>query len=180
MSRSRQIILGVTASIAVHRALDIASKLRKRGDHVAVVMTPNATRLVAPVTFQAVALSKVYHDMWELTSDFDHDHIRMAQSGEVLLIAPASASTIGKLAAGIYDNVLLTTAAAFQGKKLLAPAMNWRMWENPIVRDNVDKLARHGWTIVGPASGDLACGEKGPGRLADVDEILQALDLALA
>jgi phosphopantothenoylcysteine decarboxylase / phosphopantothenate---cysteine ligase len=180
LSGSRHLILGVSASIAIHRALDLASRFKKRGDRVSVVMTPDAVKLVAPVTFQAISLSKVFCDMWELTDGFDHDHIRMAQTGDLLLVAPASASTIGKLAHGFGDNVLLTTALAFQGPKLFAPAMNWRMWSNPIVRENVERLDRFGWTRIGPADGDLACGESGPGRLADVDDIVRAVDQALA
>lgn len=175
----KNVILGVTASIAIHRALDIASILRKRGDRVSAVMTPNAAKLIAPVTFQAITLSKVFFDMWELVQGFDHDHIRLSQEAHALVIAPASASTIGKLAHGIYDNVLLTTAAAFQGPKLIAPAMNWRMWKNSIVAENVQKLVDHGWTLIAPADGDLACGEQGPGRLAPVETIVQALDRAL-
>jgi phosphopantothenoylcysteine synthetase/decarboxylase len=180
MPPTRHIVLGVSASIAAHRALDLTSILRKRGDRVSVVMTPNATKLIAPVTFQAIALSKVFVDMWELTSSFDHDHIRFAQDGDVLAIVPASAATIGKLACGIYDNLLTTTAAAFSGRKLFAPAMNWRMWQNSIVADNCRRLVDHGWTMIPPAHGDLACGESGPGRLAELADVLAAIDRALA
>lgn len=176
----RHIILGVSASIALHRALDLTSTLRKRGDRISVVMTPNATKLISPVTFQAISLSKVFVDMWELTDDFDHDHIRLAQNGGAFLFAPASASTIGKLAHGIFDNILLTTAAAFSGPRLFAPAMNWRMWQNPIVKANVRRLVRTGWTLIPPETGDLACGEKGAGRLAPVDDIIKVLDRSLA
>ena len=173
-------MLGVTASIALHRALDLTSELRKRGRKVSVVMTPNAKRLVTPLTFQAVSLSKVYHDMWEMTETFDHDHIRLAQEADLLAVAPATASTIGKLAHGILDNVLTTVCFTFRGPRVLAPAMNWRMWSHPVVQENVGRLSKEGWHLVPPAEGDLACGEKGPGRLAPVADILARIEEHLA
>ena len=179
MTQSRRIVLGVTASIAIHRALDLCSELRKRNHRVDVVMTPAATRLVAPMTFQAFSHRKVHHELWEPSDSFDHDHIRLAQDGEILVVVPATASSIGKLAQGIFDNVLLTTAAAFAGPRLFAPAMNWRMWANPAVQRNVARLQQDGWTMVPPVDGDLACGEQGPGRLASVAEILAALEALL-
>jgi phosphopantothenoylcysteine decarboxylase/phosphopantothenate--cysteine ligase len=173
---SRHIILGVTASIALHRALDITSILRKKGDRVSVVMTPSAKKLISPVTFQAISLDVVYHDMWATSESMDHDHIRMAQTGDALVIAPATAGTIGKLAHGILDNILLTTAFAFDGPKYIAPAMNWRMWENSVVQNNCQLLIDQGWQMIQPVAGDLACGEQGIGRLAPVDDIVAALD----
>ncbi len=175
---SRHVILGVTASIALHRGLDITSALRKMGDRVSVVMTPHATKLISPVTFQAMSLEVVYHDMWALAESMDHDHIRMAQTGDALLVAPATAGTIGKLAHGIADNILVTTALAFSGPCCFAPAMNWRMWKNPVVQKNCKILQDLGWHMIAPATGDLACGEQGPGRLADVCDIMDALKLA--
>lgn len=173
---SRHIILGVTASIALHRALDITSMLRKSGNRISVVMTPSSKKLISPVTFQAISLEVVYHDMWATTDSMDHDHIRMAQSGDALLIAPATAGTIGKLAHGILDNILLTTAFAFSGPKFIAPAMNWRMWENPVIQSNCQLLKDQGWQMIEPVAGDLACGEQGIGRLAPVEDIVAALD----
>ncbi|MEZ6195010.1 MAG: flavoprotein [Planctomycetota bacterium] len=174
-SDSRHVILGVTASVAIHRALDLASELRKAGYRVSAVMTPDATRLVTPLQFQAITLSRVYHTLWEEGRDLDHDHIRLAETGDLLVVAPATAGTIGKIAHGLADNVLLTTALAFGGPRLFAPAMNWRMWAQPAVQRNCRQLAEDGWTAVGPVSGDLACGEEGAGRLAPVADILAAL-----
>ena len=111
--RKQRIVLGVTASIAIHRALDLTSELKKRGHRVHVVMTPSSKELVSPVTFQAFSHEKVHHDMWAVSDSFDHDHIRLAQEADLLVIAPTTAGTIGKLAHGILDNVLLTTAFAF-------------------------------------------------------------------
>ncbi len=179
MPDSRRILLGVTASIAIHRALDITSELRKAGHRVTVIMTPNSQRMITPLTFQAMSLETVYHDPWAVESSRDHDHIRMAQEGELLLVAPATASTIGKLAHGILDNLVATTAFAFDGPRLLAPAMNWRMWAKSIVQENLRRLEADGWQIIPPEEGDLACGEKGPGRLARVDTILDRVRSAL-
>lgn len=179
MTTGKRIVLGVTASIAIHRALDLCSELKKRGHHLDVVMTPSATRLVAPMTFQAFSHTKVHHEMWEPVDSFDHDHIRLAQSGDLLAIVPATADTIGKLAHGIMDNVLLTAAFAFSGPKIFAPAMNWRMWEHPRVQKNCAALSDEGWTMVAPVSGDLACGEQGSGRLAPLAHILAAIDATL-
>ncbi len=179
MTTSRRIVLGVSASIAIHRALDLCSELKKKGHRVHVVMTPSATRLIAPMTFQAFSHEKVHHEMWEPVDSFDHDHIRLAQEGDIFALVPATADTIGKLANGIMDNVLLTTAFAFAGPKLFAPAMNWRMWEHPAVQRNAAALQAEGWTMVGPVAGELACGEQGSGRLAPVLDILRALEAAL-
>ncbi len=179
MADSRRILLGVTASIAIHRALDITSQLRKSGHRVTVVMTPNSQRMITPLTFQAMSLETVYHDPWSVGPSRDHDHIRMAQDGALLLVAPATASTMGKLAHGILDNLVATTAFAFEGPRLIAPAMNWRMWSKPIVQDNARRLEADGWEVIPPDDGDLACGEKGPGRLAPVDVILRRVRDAL-
>jgi phosphopantothenoylcysteine decarboxylase / phosphopantothenate---cysteine ligase len=176
MSRSRHVILGVTASVALHRALDLASELRKAGHLVSAVMSPNATRLVSALQFQAITLSKVYHAQWETVDDLDHDHIRLADQADLMVVAPATAGTIGKIAQGLADNVLTTTAMAFSGPRLIAPAMNWRMWANEAVQENCATLRRRGWEFIGPDAGDLACGEQGAGRLAAVADILAALE----
>lgn len=173
---SRQIILGVSASIALHRALDLTSALRKKGDRISVVMTPESQKLITPVAFQAMSLETVYHDMWQISADMDHDHIRLAQDGDLMVLAPATACTIAKLAHGIVDNIVLTTAFAFSGPRLFAPAMNWRMWANPVVQENCARLVQQGWQLIPPATGDLACGESGEGRLADVADIVAAID----
>lgn len=174
MTRSRHVILGISASVAIHRALDLASELRKAGHKVSAVMTPNATKLISPLQFQAITLSKVFHAQWETVDDLDHDHIRLAELGDLLIFAPATAGTIAKLAYGMADNVLTTTALAFHGPRLIAPAMNWRMWAAEAVQHNCEILRNRGWSFVGPDTGDLACGEEGAGRLAPVATILDA------
>ncbi|MEE9394735.1 MAG: flavoprotein [Planctomycetota bacterium] len=178
MSSSKHIILGVSASIALHRALDIGSELRKGGHKVSVLMSPNAKQLISPLAFQAMTLSKVYHQMWETVSDLDHDHIRLAQDADLMVLAPATAGTIGKIANGIADNILTTTAMTFDGPRLFAPAMNWRMWANEAVQANTQLLQNRAWELISPADGDLACGETGPGRLAEVSFILDRIEAA--
>ncbi|MCA9323129.1 MAG: phosphopantothenoylcysteine decarboxylase [Planctomycetes bacterium] len=180
MTNGKKIALGVSASIAIHRALDLVSELRKLGHEVSVLMSPDAKRLISPQTFQAISLSRVYHEMWEASADMDHDHIRIAQTADLFCLAPATANTLCKLAHGIVDNVLLTTAFAFEGPRVYAPAMNTRMWRRPAVAKACQLLDADGWQRVGPVSGDLACGEEGEGRLAPVSSLLDAVAHALA
>lgn len=170
-----KVLLGVSGSVAIHRALDVASELRKRGHEVIALMTPAATRLVAPVQFQAVTGSRVYHDLFAGAGDDAYDHLNPAREGGVYLFCPATADLIGRLAAGLGDDMVTTTALAFQGPRILAPAMNFRMWANPLVQRNIATLRSLGFLQVGPAEGDLACGDRGPGRLAPVGEILDAV-----
>lgn len=179
MTAPIHVVLGVSASVALHRALDLTSELRKRGRRVSVVMSPNATRLITPLAFQAISLSKVFHEMWETVDDLDHDHVRLA-GADVMILAPATAGTIAKIAHGFADNVLTATAMTFAGPRLFAPAMNWRMWENPAVQENCAKLQARGWRMVPPTVGDLACGEQGLGRLAAVQDLLAAVESAAA
>ena len=138
-------------------------------------MTPSSKKLVSPMAFQAMTLERVHHDMWEPSPTAEHDHIRLAQEGDLFLLAPATGNTIGKLAHGILDNIVATTAFAFTGPKLFAPAMNWRMWAQRAVQDNARQLQDDGWTMIPPVEGDLACGEQGPGRLAPVEDILRVV-----
>ena len=179
-NQTPHVIVGVTASIAIHRALDVASELRKAATTVSVVMTPNSTRLIQPLAFQSLAHGAVYVDPFEVVPDFEHGHIRLAQEGDLFVVVPATAGTLGKLAHGIADNLVTTTAIAFDGPKLFAPAMNFRMWANPLVQENVKRLQGAGWGLIPPQSGDLACGEEGPGRLAEVDTILEAIQATLS
>ena len=162
--------------MALHRALDLTSELKKRGDAVTVLMTRGATKLVTPLHFQALSGRRVFHDVFAGAGDDVYDHLNPARDGDVLVCAPATADLIGRLAAGLADDMVTTTALAWTNRpKVLAPAMNWRMWAHPFVQRNVRTLTDAGWHLVGPAEGDLACGEQGPGRLAPVADILAAL-----
>ena len=175
------IVLGVSASVALHRGLDVASELKKGGHDVTALMTPSATKLVAPLQFQAITGRRVFHDLFQGADDDAYDHLNPARDGDLLICAPATADLIGRLAHGLADDMVTTTAVAFSADKprLMAPAMNWCMWANPFVQRNIATLCEAGWEIVGPAEGDLACGEQGPGRLAPIDEIVRAITSAL-
>jgi phosphopantothenoylcysteine synthetase/decarboxylase len=173
------VVVGVSASVAIHRALDVVSELKKLGHVVTVLMTPASTRLVAPIQFQAISGRRVFCDLFAGADDDAYDHLGPAREGDLFLCAPATADLIGRLAHGLADDMVTTTSLAWTGPRVLAPAMNWRMWAHPFVQRNVKTLDDAGWSRVGPAEGDLACGEKGPGRLAPVEDILDAVARAL-
>jgi phosphopantothenoylcysteine decarboxylase/phosphopantothenoylcysteine decarboxylase/phosphopantothenate--cysteine ligase len=169
----KNIILGVTGSIAVYKAADIAHQLYKKGYNVEVIMTEGATAFVTPLTFRTLTKNRVYTDVFE--DDFPNDvkHISLAQKVDLMLIAPATANCIGKIAGGIGDDMLSTTILAIKNKPvLIAPAMNTNMWENPIVQDNITKLKKYGYKFIDPKEGILAEGSYGKGPLADVDVIV--------
>lgn len=175
-----KIVLGVCSSIAVYKACELVSRLGKCGAQVEVAMTENAARLVSPRLFQTLSRNPVAVDMWGEVEDWKPEHISLAQWGDALLVAPASANMIGKFANGIADDFLSTTYLAFNPKRvLIAPAMNCDMWAHAAVRRNVERLKSDGAAFVEPAEGRLACGVSGRGRLADSDEILAAVDALL-
>jgi phosphopantothenoylcysteine synthetase/decarboxylase len=167
-----RVLLGVTGSIAAHRALDLTSELTKAGVAVDVLMTPGAERFIRPLAFQALSRRKVFTDLFEAPSDEAHDHIRVATDADLFVVAPCSADALAKFAAGLCEDFVSTAMVVYRGPRLLCPAMNWRMWTAPVVRRNVAALRDLGFEFVDPAEGDLACGEQGPGRLAPVAEIL--------
>ena len=169
---SHQILLGVTGSIAIHRALDLVSLLRKQKHKIYVSMTENAAHLVDPALFASLSGNPVLTDLFDPDSD-DFPHIQAARAMEVALVAPATANILGKVASGIADDALSTTLMTLSCPLLFAPAMNSRMWENPFVQRNVEILQRHGARFIGPDSGPLACGDVGIGRLAPIQEIAQ-------
>lgn len=169
----KKIILGVTGGVAVYKAADICSALVKRGADVQVVMTEHAKWFVGPGTFRALTNNQVITDLFEEPEHIDIRHVALAECADVMLIAPATANIIGKIASGIADDMLSTTVMAMtECPVILAPAMNCRMWGNPIVRENVRKLKSLGYRFVGPEQGRLACGEVGVGRLSSAQEII--------
>lgn len=173
------VILGVSAGIAAYKAADLASKLTQRGDRVRTVMTPNATRFVSALTFRAVTGERVFTDAFGAEGDADMEHIRLSEWGDVLLIAPATADVIGRLAAGLADDLVTTTALAFPKPVLVAPAMNDHMWRHPLVQANLERLAGvAGYRVIEPGAGHLACGSVGPARLPEIDVLVAALDAA--
>ncbi|MSR75770.1 MAG: hypothetical protein EXS14_09920 [Planctomycetes bacterium] len=173
------VLLAVSASVAIHRALDIASELRKRGTPLRVMMTRAATKLITPVQFQAVSGAPVFHDLFAPGGGDAYEHLTVAREASVFVAAPATADFIARLAAGIADDAPTTAALAFRGQYIFCPAMNWRMWEHPFTQRNVGILEAAGWRRVGPDSGELGCGEEGTGRLAAVEKIVAGIQDAL-
>ena len=173
--KDRTIILGITGGIAIHKSLDLASQLVKSGASVHVVMTENATRLVQPLQFQVISRNPVLLDLFDTGTDWKPPHIDLADRADLLMIVPATANIIGKLANGIADDPLSTVAVSVHCPTLLAPAMNGHMWQNPFVQRNIETLKTHGFHFIEPASGDLACGYEGVGRLNTVETILEGV-----
>jgi phosphopantothenoylcysteine decarboxylase/phosphopantothenoylcysteine decarboxylase/phosphopantothenate--cysteine ligase len=180
MTVQKQILLGVTGSIAAYKAADLANNLTKKGHAVTVLMTKNATEFVSPLTFQTLTKHAVYTNSFEKISDFDVEHVGLAKAADLLLIAPATANVIGKLAAGIADDMLTTVAMAVRDKPIvICPAMNTAMYENPIVQGNIRKLTDLGYRFVEPREAVLACGDLGKGALADTEIILEYVENVL-
>ncbi len=172
MIKGKTVILGITGSIAAYRAVDIASKLTKTGTRVEVVMTESATRFISPLTLRSVVGRPVVTSMWELSSEFSIEHVALAEVADVVVIAPATASTIAHLAAGMADDMLTCTVLATKAPVIIAPAMNDNMYNNPITQENILKLKARGFIFVEPGYGRLASGKIGQGRLAEIDNIL--------
>ena len=179
MLANKTVVLGITGSIAAYKAADIASKLNQVGARVEVIMTELATKFIAPLTLRNITGRPVVTDMFELASEFSIEHVALAEAADVVVIAPATASLIAKVAAGISDDMLTCTVLATKAPIILAPAMNVNMFENPITQDNLAKLEARGFTIVDPAYGRLASGKMGLGRLADVDKIIGTIKQVL-
>ena len=175
MSGGKNVVLGVTGSIAAYKAVDIASKLTQKGVAVDVVMTKAAQQFVTPLTFRSITHRPVVIDMFDLASEFSVEHVALAERADVVVIAPATANTIAKLAAGIADEMICSTVLATRAPVIIAPAMDAGMWQNPVTQENVNKLRSRGFTIVGPGYGRLASGLVGMGRLIENEEILGAI-----
>jgi len=177
---TQNILLGVTGSIAAYKAADIANILTKSGYSVDVIMTHGGMEFITPLTFQVLTKNRVHTDMFEEKYPREVLHIALAQKADMLLIAPATADIIGKMANGIADDFLSTVALAVHGIPVcIAPAMNTRMYENPIVQENIGKLIRFGYHIIEPREGMLACGDLGKGALADISVIISYVEIQL-
>lgn len=176
----KTVLLGVTGGIAAYKMANVASSLVKMGFNVHVIMTENATNFITPITFETLTNNKCIIDTFDRNFEFKVEHIALAKEADVVLVAPATANVIGKMANGIADDMLTTTILACKCKKIVAPAMNTNMYENPIVRDNIAKLMMYGFEIIPAASGHLACGDSGKGKLPDenilIEYILRALN----
>ena len=179
MLTSKTIVLGVTGGIAAYKAADIASKLVQGGATVRVVMTKSATEFISPLTFRSLTARPVVTDMFELASEFSIEHVALAEAADVVVIAPATANIIAKMAAGIADDMLSCTVLATEAPVIVAPAMNVNMFQNSITQDNLAKLKARGFTIVDPAYGRLASGKVGLGRLAETEKIIGTIKQVL-
>lgn len=172
MLKGKTVVLAVSGSIAAYKIANLASMLKKRNANVRVLMTQNATNFINPITFETLTASKCLIDTFDRNFQYSVEHVSLAKQADVVLIAPASANVIGKLANGIADDMLTTTVMACTCKKIVAPAMNHNMYHNPIVQDNLDKLRRFGYEVITPASGYLACGDIGDGKMPSEEALL--------
>lgn len=175
MLQGKTVVLGVTGSIAAYKIASLASRLVKLHADVHVIMTPNATHFITPITFETLTGNKCLVDTFDRNFQFHVAHVSLAQRADVLLIAPASADVIGKIANGIADDMLTTTVMACTAPVLISPAMNTHMYENPIVQDNLQKLRSFGYTVIEPAVGMLACRDVGAGKMPEPEVLLQHL-----
>ncbi len=179
MLSNKTIILGITGGIAAYKAAEIASKLTQAGASVEVVMTESATKLITPLTLRNITGHTVVTDMFELPSEYSVEHIALAEAADAVLIAPATANTIAKLAAGIADNMLCCVVLATEAPVIIAPAMNDDMLQNPVTQENLAKLKARGFTIIDTEYGRLASGKTGWGRLAETDKIIKTVEQVL-
>lgn len=175
--KNKNVLLGLTGSVAIYRSVELARRLIQAGARVEAILTESALRFVNPLLVESVTGRKPYSD----TFQFPMSHIELSQNSDIMVVAPATANIIGKFASGIADNLLSTAFLAMSpGKVLIAPAMNWRMYENPAVQENINRLKARGVNFIGPEKGPLCCGEEGYGRLSDIEDILQEIENLLS
>lgn len=177
--KGKHVVLGVSGSIAAYKIASLASMLVKKQADVTVIMTPNATNFINPITFESLTGNKCLVDTFDRNFQFNVEHVALAKLADVFLVAPASADVIAKAACGIADDMLTTTLLACRCPKVFAPAMNTRMYENPIVQDNIKKLKEYGMEVIDPASGYLACGDTGAGKMPEPEVLFEAIVYAL-
>ena len=180
MLKGKTVVLGVTGSIAAYKIADLASKLSKLHCNVHVIMTKNATNFIHPITFETLTNNRCLVDTFDRNFQYNVEHVALAKQADVVLVAPATANVIAKMAHGIADDMLTTTVLACTCKKIVAPAMNTQMLDNPITQDNIDILKHYGFEIIEPATGMLACKDVGAGKLPDTDVLLDYILKAIA
>jgi phosphopantothenoylcysteine decarboxylase/phosphopantothenate--cysteine ligase len=179
MLAKKSVVLGITGSIAAYKAADLASKLTQAGAKVEVVMTESATRFITPLSLRSITGRPVATSMWELTTEFSIEHVALAQAANIVVIAPATANIIAKLAAGMADDMLTCTVLATKAPVIIAPAMESNMLQNPVTQENLARLKARDFTIVEPGYGYLASGKTGRGRMADLEIIIGAIKQVL-
>ena len=180
MLKDKTVLLGVTGSIAAYKIASLASMLVKQGAKVQVLMTENATNFINPITFETLTGRKCLVDTFDRNFEFSVEHVSIAKAADVVMIAPASANVIAKLAHGLADDMLTTTVLACRCKKIIAPAMNTNMYENPIVQDNLKVCERYGMEVIAPATGYLACGDTGAGKMPEPEVLFEYIVRELA
>ncbi len=173
MLKGKTVLVGVSGGIAAYKMANCVSMLLKQGANVKVIMTENACQFITPITFETLTGDKCMVDTFDRNFKFDVAHISLAKAADVFLIAPATANVIGKMANGIADDMLTTTALACKCPKIIAPAMNTAMYQNNIVQDNLRKLQHYGFTVIKPDSGHLACGDTGEGKMPSEETLVE-------
>ncbi|MGD9901512.1 MAG: flavoprotein [Spirochaetales bacterium] len=170
--KNKNILIGVSGGIAAYKVATFIGMLKKEGANVKAIMTKNATEFIAPLTLSSLSQNKVIVDMFDKVTQYDTEHITLSKWADLLVVIPATANIIGKIASGIADDMLSTTIMASRAQVLIAPAMNTNMFENKIVQDNIQKLIKFDYKFVMPQKGMLACGDEGVGKLASLEEVL--------
>ena len=179
MLKNKNIVIGITGGIACYKVCEIISYLVREGANVDVIMTKNASEFITPLTIETLSKNKVVIDMFEKKEHVEVEHISLARKADLILIVPATANIIGKVANGIADDMLSTTIMATTSKVVFAPAMNNEMYNNKIVQDNINKLKQYGYEFIDPVEGNLACGYKAIGKLAKKQTIIEFINKAL-
>ncbi len=169
---NKTVVIGVSGGIACYKAVEVVNQLRKDGYNVKVIMTKAAQQFVTPLTFQTMSRNVVVTEMFDPVAKWDTEHVSLAKAADLFVIVPATANIIGKIANGIADDMLSTTVMATKSPVLIFPAMNTAMYENSILQENIQKLKKHGYHLFGTASGELACGDIGTGKLLDWQQIV--------
>ncbi len=179
MLKNKTVVLGITGGIAAYKAADLASKLTQAGAKVETIMTEAATKFITPLTLRNLTGRPVVTDMFEMASEYSEEHIALAEAADVVVIAPATANSIARLAAGMADDMLGCVVLATEAPVIIAPAMNDVMYRNAVTQENIEKLKARGFRFVGPEHGRLASGKMGQGRLAENEKIIQAAEQAV-
>lgn len=179
MLKDKNIVIGITGGIACYKVCDIISNLVRNGANVEVIMTKNATKFITPLTIETLSKNKVIIDMFEKKEHIEVEHISLARKADLMLVLPATANIIGKVANGIADDMLSTTIIATTSKVIFAPAMNNEMYNNKIVQNNIEKLKDYGYEFINPIEGHLACGYKAIGKLAKKETIIDFINKSL-
>ncbi|HBH86889.1 MAG TPA: bifunctional phosphopantothenoylcysteine decarboxylase/phosphopantothenate--cysteine ligase CoaBC, partial [Syntrophaceae bacterium] len=179
MLKGKKIVLGITGGIAAYKAAELTRELVKRGSFVRIIMTKNATEFITPLTLQTLSGHPVFIDMFVPTREFEMAHISLAEYADIIVIAPATANIIGKIASGLADDLLSTTVLATKSPVLICPAMNTNMYENVSVKENISKLSGRGYLFIEPAYGEMACRAEGYGRLPEIADIIEEVESIL-